>query len=476
MGFEIYRHFHAQGKSPQGLRRSLDDLWNDVLRMRKLRDFLPPSIYERAVKMHSTASHRVALTLGLAAGLVMAPQRSSFAQTKAKPPSEADQAAQAIEKALQKHGGDVHRCFEKVLADRLDVAGKVEVSVDVGKAGKVTAAKVLKIDKSAPGTLASCIEKAALGWTLDGIEAGAAVVLPFSFKAQQSQYVVNGADVPDRALGAPAPGKAKVGPKRDVPFTVKVLADETNVKAEKISLTLLSIGPASRVAMHRHPHSAKILYLVKGHARLLGPEGVAPVKLDEGAAAFVPAGYPHVIENMGRQSTAIFLQAFSPPGPERVYRDPTDARGRAEFEVIRDPANAKTPEGDAKIIVTTAAEAKPVSLPRNMGSAKTLVDAAASKGMSLALLEFVDGAEVQSKGDPSSTEVLYLVAGGGSLKVAGETLPLGPESMVYLPHGTAYAMKLAAGEKGDKILAAQFRVPAIGKPSSVPTSSGAPRK
>src|ERR1017187_9981134 len=26
----------------------------------------------------------------------------------------------------------------------------------------------------------------------------------------------------------------------------------------------------------RHPHSAKILYLVKGHARLLGPEGATP--------------------------------------------------------------------------------------------------------------------------------------------------------------------------------------------------------
>src|SRR5450759_4569157 len=77
-----------------------------------------------------------------------------------------------------------------------------------------------------------------------------------------------------------------------VPFTVKVLADEQNMKAEGISLTLLSVGPASRVAMHRHPHSAKILYVVKGHARLLGPEGAVPLKMDEGAAAFVPAGYP----------------------------------------------------------------------------------------------------------------------------------------------------------------------------------------
>ena len=368
--------------------------------------------------------------------------------------------AQAIESALQKHGGDVHRCFEKVLADRLDAAGMVEVTVDIGKGGKVTSAKVKKIDKNANPALSACVEKAALGWTVGGIEAGASVVLPFSFKAQSSQFLVNAADVPERALGAPSTNKAKVGPKRDVPFTVKVLADETNVKAEGISVTLLSVGPASRVAMHRHPHSAKILYLVKGHARLLGPEGTAPAKLDEGAAVFIPAGYPHVIENMGRQSTAVFLQAFSPPGPERVYRDPTDARGRAEFEVIRDPTSAKvTPDQSSKVVVAAAAEAKAVALPRAMGSAKTLIESGAGQAMSLTQLELADGAELQGK-DPSATLVLYFVSGTGSLKVAGETLPLAAESLIYLPHGTPYTIKVAAEEKTDKILAVQFKVAA----------------
>jgi Mannose-6-phosphate isomerase len=401
---------------------------------------------------------------------------AASAQPKAKS-SEEQQVAQAIEKALQKHGADVHRCFEKVLADRLDAAGMVEVAVDVGKAGKVTAAKVRKIDKSAGSALATCVEKAALGWTLEGIEAGASVVLPFSFKAQASQFLVNAADVPDRALGAPSVNKAKVGPKRDVPFTVKVLADETNVKAKGISVTLLSVGPASRVAMHRHPHSAKILYLVKGHARLLGPEGAAPAKLDEGAAVFIPAGYPHVIENMGRQSTAVFLQAFSPPGPERVYRDPTDARGRAEFEVIRDPGTAKaSPEQAGKVVVAAAADAKAVALPRGMGSAKNLVELGPGQTMSLAQLELVDGAELQGKGDASLTEVLYFVSGGGSLKVAGDTLPLAAESMVYLPHGTPYAIKVATGEKADKIVVVQFKVTDLARTHGAPAASGAGRK
>jgi len=426
--------------------------------MRKLRDFLAQAIYERAVRK---PTRRWTTSLAVSAGALccaMGAAATVSAQPKAKP-GEAQQAAQAIENALHKHGVDVHRCFEKVLADRLDAAGMVEVTVDVGKAGKVTAAKVKKTDKTSNPALASCIEKAALAWTIDGIEAGASVVLPFSFKAQSSQFLVNAADVPERALGAPSTNKAKAGPKRDVPFTVKVLADETNVKAEGLSVTLLNVGPASRVAMHRHAHSAKILYLVKGHARLLGPEGAAPAKLEEGSGVFIPAGYPHVIENMGRQSTAVFLQVFSPPGPERVYRDPTDARGRAEFEVIRDPAAAKvTPELISKVVVAAASEVKAVALPRGLGNAKSLIGAGPGQAMSLAQLELADGAELQSKGDPSATEVLYFVSGTGSLKVAGETLPLAAESLVYLPHGTPYAIKVALAEKADKIVAVQFKV------------------
>ena len=439
--------------------------------MRKLRDFLAQAIYERAV---TKSASRWKTSQAVAAGALcyaMGIAWTAHAQAKAKSGDE-QRVAQAVENALQKHGVDVHRCFEKVLADRLDAAGMVEVTVDVGKAGKVTSAKVKKMDKGAGPALATCVEKAALGWSLDGIEAGASVVLPFSFKAQSNQFVVNAADVPERALGAPPTSKAKVGPRRDVPFTVKVLADETNVKAEGISVTLLNVGPASRVAMHRHPHSAKILYLVKGHARLLGPEGATPVKLDEGAAVFIPAGYPHVIENMGRQSTAVFLQAFSPPGPERVYRDPTDARGRAEFEVIRDPASAKAPSEQAgKVVVATAAEAKSVALPRGMGSTKNLIEPAAGQTMSLAQLDLADGAELQSKGDAFATQVLYFVSGTGSLKVAGETLPLGAESLVYLPHGTPYAIKVALAEKTDKIMAVQFKVTLSTRPHGNPSGS-----
>ncbi|MGA7743178.1 MAG: cupin domain-containing protein [Polyangia bacterium] len=367
--------------------------------------------------------------------------------------SEGQMAAQAIERALQKHGADVHRCFERSLADRLDAAGKVEIEVEVGPAGRVAAARLLSHGQAAPSALSACVQKAAMGWTVDGIESGARVVLPFSFQAQMSQFVVKAEDVPERALGAASSAKAGLGPKRDAPFTVKVLADETNMRVQGISLTQLNIGPASRVAMHRHPRSGKVLYLLKGHARLLGPSGVTPVKLDEGMVAFVPAGYPHVIENMGRQSTAVFLQAFVPPGPERVYRDPTDARGRADFEVIRDSATARIPpEGNGNLAVVTASEVVAVPTLGGKGMGRALLDAKTTgrEGVTVNLLEFAHGAELPRHDHGGLTEILYVVAGGGILRVGSEEYPFGSESVLHLPAGQPHTIRFIAVERSDK--------------------------
>jgi quercetin dioxygenase-like cupin family protein len=403
----------------------------------------------------------------------------------AQPPaSEAQRAAQVIERALQKHGTDVHRCFERSLADRLDIAGKLEIEVEVGPAGRVIAAKILPREQSVPLVLSACVQKAAMSWTVEGIEAGAKVVLPFSFQQQASQFVVKAEDVPERVLGAGSPGKAKPGPKRDAPFTVKVLADQTNVHVADISLTQLNIGPASRVAMHRHPRSAKVLYLLKGHARLLGPVGVAPVKLDEGMVAFVPAGYPHVIENMGRQSTAVFLQAFAPPGPERVYRDPTDVRGRQDFEVIRDSTTAVVPpEGNGHVVVVTANEVAAVPALGGKATARLLLDANAtgSEAMTVMLLEFPIGAEVPRHDHGRSTEILYVVTGEGKLTVGSEDYPFASESVLCLPAGQPHSIKFLA-EKTDKadkplekVVAVQFltSVRATGTAPSAATPSKA---
>jgi quercetin dioxygenase-like cupin family protein len=235
--------------------------------------------------------------------------------------------------------------------------------------------------------------------------------------------------------------------------------------------------------MHRHPRSGKVLYLLKGHARLLGPAGVAPIKLDEGMAAFVPAGYPHVIENMGRQSTAVFLQAFVPPGPERVYRDSTDARGRQDFEVIRDSTTAQLPpEGNGHVVAVTASEVAAVPALPGKGTAKVLLDPKTTgyEAVTVSLLEFPPTAEVPRHDHGRSTEILYVVTGEGKLTVGSEVYPFASDTVLYLPAGQPHAIKFSPEktEKTDKapekVVAIQFL--AAARATGTAPNPGAPGK
>ncbi len=369
--------------------------------------------------------------------------------TMAAPPTEAQRAALALEKTLQKNATDLHRCFEKALADRLDASGKMEIELEVGAGGQVAKARVLSQGKEVAPSLSDCVRISAVTWRVEGIEPGATVLLPFTFAGQANQFVVKIADIPDRGPKAGKP-KGQAGPTPTAPFTVKVLADEVNMRARQASLTLLSVGPASRVAMHRHPRSGKALYLLKGHARLLGPAGAEPQKLEAGMVAFVPAGYPHVIENMGRQSTAVFLQAFVPPGPERVYRDPTDPQGRADFEVIRDPKVA-APAG-AKILVRSAADSAALPILGGKGTARILIEEAT---LAVSLVEFTPGVEIPRHSHEGASELLYIVEGAGVLSVGSETYPFTAESVIHVPADQPHGAKIGA----EKTTAVQIYAP-----------------
>ena len=104
----------------------------------------------------------------------------------------------------------------------------------------------------------------------------------------------------------------------------------------------MTVAPANRIALHRHP-GAELLYVVRGHARVLGAAGVAPEKLDEGMAIYIPPSMPHAIENMGRSDRrALLLEVFVPPGPGEGLprpRGPGPA-ARAGSRSLHDPGVA----------------------------------------------------------------------------------------------------------------------------------------
>jgi quercetin dioxygenase-like cupin family protein len=382
---------------------------------------------------------------GLAAGALIAiavapPQ----ARANARVETEEARVADILQSALVKHGGEVNRCFEKALADTLDVAGKIELAVDVGAGGRVIKAEPASDGVKSPVLLA-CLCESAATWTLAGIDPGSTVIVPLAFEGQAAQFSIKAKDAPDR--GFPPPSGKKGGAGGPAPlFSVKLLVDEATMRAQKVALTQLTIGPANRIATHKHP-GAEVLYVLKGHARILGPAGVAPEKLDEGMAILIPGGMPHAIENMGRTSSAVLLDVFAPMGPERVYRDPKDEAGRAAFEVIRGAPPA-APAG-ARFTVAAASGADTLKVFAGKGKIKPLLEPAktGNKALYVGILEGEPGAEVPRNSHPGSAEILYVLSGGGEVTIGSEKLTFGPDEALHIPEGQPHAAKFTGPDK-----------------------------
>jgi quercetin dioxygenase-like cupin family protein len=386
------------------------------------------------------ASSARALVVGF---LVAAPPA---ARGNARAETEEARVADILQSTLVAHGKEVNRCFERALADSLDVAGKIELAVDVGPGGKVSRARSALDEVKSPVLLA-CLEESAATWTLLGIDPGSTVIVPLAFEGQANQFSIKVQDAPDHGPPVPATKKKGGGATPPAPpFSVKLLVDEATMHARQAALTELTVSPANRIAMHKHT-GAEALYVLKGHARILGPTGVEPEKLDEGMAIYIPAGMPHAIENMGRQTPAVLLDVFVPMGPERVYRDPKDEAGRAAFQVIRD-AGAAAPPG-AHFTVAGAADADKLSVFGGKGKIRPLLEPAKteSKGLYLGLLEAEPGAEVPRNSHAGAAEILFVVSGGGELTVGSEKLPFEADEALHIPENQPHAAKFSGPDK-----------------------------
>jgi quercetin dioxygenase-like cupin family protein len=387
------------------------------------------------------------LSAALVAVGILAPLPSARGNARAE--TEEARIADILQSTLVKHGGEVNRCFEKALADTLDVAGKIELAVDVGPGGKVTKASPARDEVKSP-VLVACLTEAAVTWSMVGVDPGSTVIVPLAFEGQANQFSVKVKDAPDH--GPPAPKKKPGTPTVPPPFSVKLLVDEATMRAQKASLMQLTIAPANRIAMHQHP-GAEILYVLRGHARILGRAGTPPVKIDEGMAIFIPPNTPHAIENMGRQSSAVLLDVFAPMGPERVYRNPTDPAGRAAFQVVRDAGNAGGAAGGAAPTAMPVGGDKPVTpivLPGGKVRAKMLLspkETEQQKNAYIGLLEADPGAEIARHSHAGSAEILFVVSGTGEVTIGSEKIAFGPDEAIHIPEGQPHAGKITGTEK-----------------------------
>jgi quercetin dioxygenase-like cupin family protein len=392
-------------------------------------------------------ARRLSLAALAAMSTVWGATALSPARANARLETEEQRISRVLQDTLVAHGAEVNRCFEKALADSLDVAGKIELAVDVGENGHVTKTAPA-LDEAQSPVLLACLEASAATWSFAGIDPGSTVIVPLSFDSQPAQFSIKAADAPDHGPAAPvAKGKGKTPP--GALFSVKLLVDEKTMRARQASLSMLTVAPASRIAMHKHP-VAEILYVLKGHARILSQPGTPPEKLDEGMAIYIPVGAPHAIENMGRQSPAVMLDYFVPMGPERVYRDPTDPAGRSGFEVLHGPPSAPAGAGTPPVgfVVVNAAKVAPITIAGGRAHVRKLFtrENTGKDAAYLGVLEADPGLTIPTHSHPSA-EILYIVSGSGVVDIGAEPVRIDPDVAIHIPESQPHLLQFSGPDK-----------------------------
>ena len=252
------------------------------------------------------------------------------------------------------------------------------------------------------------------------------------------------------AQPAPPAAERRLSITDAVELALKQNADGT-LGLPQASLTHLILHPMARLALHTHPRSLELLYVLKGMARLRTGAGQLTIA-NAGDVIVAPAGVPHNIEAAPLASLTL-IQIFTPAGPEHAYRD---ARDRTGTVPITKAAASRIVVGNEGLpaMVVAAGSAKSYPIAAGRGEAALLLDGLDLGAASLQRFEAQSGAEVPEHVHDRADELLYIVSGAAEMTIAGRAISVAAGDAIHLPMGTAHALRVT-----EKLVAVQCYAP-----------------
>jgi quercetin dioxygenase-like cupin family protein len=347
-------------------------------------------------------------------GSVVAPRDAVAAEPDA---ASQDEKLAAIQKAMNELDEASQICWAAAAVERFDIEGEIAALIDIEPAKvKVTLTRDTTRNKRLAGCVAALLEKYPWAPPLHG----QAIQLPFKFRAPDGQNVI------DRNL-VPWAGQGKLA--------VQVLLDENNTGNGGISLVEVAIQAGGSTG----PRIAERAELWYFHGAANVEAGTTKRSVKAGDMMYVPAAGVRNVIAEGDLHAVIAMVPGGREGSARVGALPT-----RELSAIK--------SGFAGPMILPAATAKSFDLP-NRGVAVIFAEQATIKDKQLAatILAMPGNAKVPEHVHATETEVLYVLAGSGTLTVNGVDLAIAPTSTVQIPPNTKHAFTASSDFKAVQI-------------------------
>ena len=352
------------------------------------------------------------------------PRATSEAAPAARPayPTAAPQASEderlaAIQKAMNELDEAAQQCWAAAATARFDIAGELALQIDIA-AG--TSQVAVARDTVHNAALVGCVQRLLAQYRWAPPLYGQAIQLPFRFRAPDGQSTI------DRALVA-WNGQARV--------SVAVLLDEANTGNAAASMFELAIATGATTGL-RTTERAELWYFL-GAGRVSWIDQPAVRRSHDVAAGdmlYVPKGGAREVASTTGDLHAVIVAV--PGGRE----------GAARAGALPTREATGGPGGPTPVLLP-AAGAKAFGPATLYADATTIHDTA----LAASILALPAGAAVPSHVHAGETELLYLLAGGGTMTVAGVDLAVTPTSAVQVPRNTPHAFTATSSVRAVQI-------------------------
>jgi len=312
-----------------------------------------------------------------------------------------DEKLAAIQKAMNELDEAMQGCWASAATERFDIEGDVKAQIDIGTPTTAT----LALDTTHNPRLTACVIAVLQGYPWAPPLNGQAIQLPFKFRAPDGQSVI------DRKLVA-WNGQGKV--------SVSVLLDSANTGNDDASMFELAVQAGGSTGMRTAERTELWYFLAPATIGAVGAQGKRSVLA--GDMAFVPKGGAREILAGAADVHAVVL--MFPGGREGAARAgalPT----RTTDAVLSAPAGAQ---------LLPAAKAKQYG-PVLMYAEPAITN---DKAFAAEILTLANGATVPEHVHQNETEMLYILAGSGTMTVAGVPLAVTATSVVQVPPATKH--------------------------------------